>query len=66
MLRLQDAATCNAARSSSAEAAVSCAVAGDEVSDIEGLAMKRLIDILISIIPLIFVLVIFTFILGWK
>lgn len=27
---------------------------------------KRLIDILISIIPLIFVLVIFTFILGWK
>lgn len=27
---------------------------------------KRLIDILISIIPLIFVLVMFTFILGWK
>lgn len=27
---------------------------------------KRLIDMLISIIPLIFVLVIFTFILGWK
>lgn len=27
---------------------------------------KRLIDILISIIPLIFVLVIFTFILRWK
>lgn len=41
MLRLQDAATCNSARSGSAKAAVSCAAAGHEVSDIEGLTMTK-------------------------
>lgn len=41
MLRLQDAATCNSARSGSAEVAVSCATSGDEVSDIEGLIQMR-------------------------